>query len=395
MNETLSYDFVAPPKIVFGWGRRREVGTLGRTLGRRAMILSGLPAAVAADVLGEIRELLSTQDIEPTLVETILHEPEVQDVDRVARELRGNAANRGCFLLAIGGGAAIDLAKAAAVVATNRQSPTVADYLENVGRGLKIVEPPLPVLAMPTTAGTGRRGDPQRGHFVVRSALQEESSRRPHPAADRPGRSGADGPRAAGGDRGQRHGRDHATHRKLHLAEGPADSPGPGGAGTAAGGAGDCRGGGERPFADGAGADVACGAALRHGAGQLGAGAGPRRCPGPGHPLPRAARHGLRRDAAGGVADQSRGAAGRIGHAGPACSSASRPRLPDGEAVDALIEKIEALCRRVGVPPRLADLGVRHDQIPALVKSSRGQSMSGNPRDVSDAELTRLLEKML
>ena len=58
MNDTLSYDFVAPPKIVFGWGRRREVGTLGRTLGRRAMILSGLPPAVAADVLGEIRELL-------------------------------------------------------------------------------------------------------------------------------------------------------------------------------------------------------------------------------------------------------------------------------------------------------------------------------------------------
>ena len=40
------------------------------------------------------------------------------------------------------------------------------------------------------------------------------------------------------------------------------------------------------------------------------------------------------------------------------------PAAPDGEAVDLLIEKIEALCRRVGVPPRLADLGVRHDQIP-------------------------------
>src|SRR5271165_4098689 len=155
MNETISYDFVAPPKICFGWGRRREVGTLGRTLGRRAMILSGLPPAIASDVLGELRGLLSAQDIEPTLVETILHEPEVQDVDRVARELRGNAASRGGFVLAIGGGAAIDLAKAAAVVATNRQSHTVADYLESVGRGLRIVDPPMPVLAMPTTAGTG------------------------------------------------------------------------------------------------------------------------------------------------------------------------------------------------------------------------------------------------
>ena len=97
MNGHLSYEFVVPPRIVFGWGRRRDVGTLGRTLGRRAMVLSGLPPAVATDVLGEIRELLSTADIESTLVETILHEPEVQDVDRVAAELRGHAASRGCF----------------------------------------------------------------------------------------------------------------------------------------------------------------------------------------------------------------------------------------------------------------------------------------------------------
>ncbi len=61
----------------------------------------------------------------------------------------------GDFMLAIGGGAAIDLAKAAGAMAANDQSPTVKDYLENVGRDLKIVNPPLPVLAMPTTAGTG------------------------------------------------------------------------------------------------------------------------------------------------------------------------------------------------------------------------------------------------
>ena len=155
MFDTLAYDFVTPPKIVFGWGRRRELGGLARSLGHRAMILSGLPAAVAADVLGEIREMLATNDIDSTLLDTILHEPEVQDVDRLAAELRGYALGRGHFLLAIGGGAAIDLAKAAAVVATNRQSPTVVDYLEGVGRGLRIVDPPLPVMAMPTTAGTG------------------------------------------------------------------------------------------------------------------------------------------------------------------------------------------------------------------------------------------------
>ncbi|MBD3161169.1 MAG: iron-containing alcohol dehydrogenase, partial [Candidatus Eisenbacteria bacterium] len=54
-----------------------------------------------------------------------------------------------------GGGAAVDLAKGAAAMATNTESPTVKDFLEGVGRGLKLVEEPLPVLAMPTTAGTG------------------------------------------------------------------------------------------------------------------------------------------------------------------------------------------------------------------------------------------------
>jgi hypothetical protein len=37
----LEYDFFAPPSIVFGWGRRRELGTLAAKLGRRAFVVSG------------------------------------------------------------------------------------------------------------------------------------------------------------------------------------------------------------------------------------------------------------------------------------------------------------------------------------------------------------------
>ena len=64
-------------------------------------------------------------------------------------------ANNGDFVLAVGGGSAIDLAKAAAAMVTNDASASVGDYLEGVGRGLQITQPPLPVMAMPTTAGTG------------------------------------------------------------------------------------------------------------------------------------------------------------------------------------------------------------------------------------------------
>jgi len=53
------------------------------------------------------------------------------------------------------------------------------------------------------------------------------------------------------------------------------------------------------------------------------------------------------------------------------------------------------LCDEVSVPRRLADLGIGADKIPALVKSSRGSSMSGNPRQLSDEELTEILEGIL
>jgi alcohol dehydrogenase class IV len=49
----------------------------------------------------------------------------------------------------------------------------------------------------------------------------------------------------------------------------------------------------------------------------------------------------------------------------------------------------------VGVPRRLSQVGVKREQIPAIVKGSRGSSMSGNPRQLSDDELTAILGKLL
>jgi alcohol dehydrogenase class IV len=71
--------------------------------------------------------------------------------------------------------------------------------------------------------------------------------------------------------------------------------------------------------------------------------------------------------------------------------SPSSPR----QAVDWFIAEIELLCRRVGVPQRLSDVGVGREQIPAIVASSRGASMSGNPRELSDHELADILEGLL
>ena len=158
---------------------------------------------------------------------TILHEPEVTDVDRLAAELRQLHAGPGDLMLGLGGGAAIDLAKASAAMAVEQQSPTVKDYLENVGRDLKILGDPLPVLAMPTTAGTGTEATRNAVISCYDPPVQEEPARHADPAADRAGGPGAHRERSGRGDRGQRHGRHHPTAGELHLAQGAARFPRP------------------------------------------------------------------------------------------------------------------------------------------------------------------------
>jgi alcohol dehydrogenase class IV len=70
-------------------------------------------------------------------------------------------------------------------------------------------------------------------------------------------------------------------------------------------------------------------------------------------------------------------------------TSSSREAAPE-----LLVERITELCRSVGVPQRLRELGVLQEQIPALVTASHGNSLSGNPRDVTDDELRDLLEAL-
>ena len=64
-------------------------------------------------------------------------------------------------------------------------------------------------------------------------------------------------------------------------------------------------------------------------------------------------------------------------------------------SADEFITCIENLGKAIGIPEKLRDLGVRREQIPALVAGSHGNSMAGNPREVSDSELAALLESML
>jgi alcohol dehydrogenase class IV len=149
------YDFLAPQQIVFGWGRRAEIGPLAKSLGSRAFVVSGSRTLEANGSIDELCRSMQSAGVSTERLATQTREPEVNDVDAAVERLLSLGVHDGDCVIAIGGGSAIDLAKAVAALATNRQGKSVKDFLEGVGCGLKIERPPLPLLAMPTTAGTG------------------------------------------------------------------------------------------------------------------------------------------------------------------------------------------------------------------------------------------------
>ena len=113
--QPITYDFVSPSPIVFGWGRRVEIGRLASRIARRAFVVCGSRTLEQSGLPQQFDVLLRQAGVEPIPVpRPTRHEPEVADVDELTRWLIERGATDGDCLIAVGGGSTIDLAKAAA-----------------------------------------------------------------------------------------------------------------------------------------------------------------------------------------------------------------------------------------------------------------------------------------
>ncbi len=141
----MKFEFTAPHRIIFGLGTLQQVGKIAAALGSRALVVTGVAAARVRPLL----ELLAGEGIGHVLY-LVESEPTVA----MAQEAAGLAQREGCtFVIGIGGGSAMDTAKAAAAFLTNPGDPY--DHLEVVGQGKPLRSTPAPWIAIPTTAGTG------------------------------------------------------------------------------------------------------------------------------------------------------------------------------------------------------------------------------------------------
>ena len=140
-----NFEFATAAHIVFGHDRITELPSLARQFGSRAMVVTGRTSARLESVLSSLR----TGGIEITPF-SIGTEPDVHTVQTGAR-----LAVESCceVVVGIGGGSVIDGAKAVAALATNPGD--VFDYLEVIGKAHALANFALPIIAVPTTAGTG------------------------------------------------------------------------------------------------------------------------------------------------------------------------------------------------------------------------------------------------
>ena len=141
----MRFEFATAGRIVFGPGTIRELPAIAMSYGRRAMVVTGKDRIRRAGIIAD----LEAAGLNCTIF-GVAGEPTVDLVREGAEALRAAACE---VVVAVGGGSVIDAGKAIAALAANPGD--VLDYLEIVGRGNALPHPPVPYIAVPTTAGTG------------------------------------------------------------------------------------------------------------------------------------------------------------------------------------------------------------------------------------------------
>lgn len=139
------FSFISPQSIHFGRGQSQQTAALAKSFGEAALLVHGASARRAEWLIKSCQNAgLTTKTI------SCQSEPSLPDIELALAQLEGFHPN---VVIALGGGSVIDFAKALA--ALMRCSGRPLDYLEIVGGGKPIDHPPIPMIALPTTAGTG------------------------------------------------------------------------------------------------------------------------------------------------------------------------------------------------------------------------------------------------
>lgn len=146
----MEFQYYLPVNLVFGRGKSDIIGEKAKELGKKALIVTGGKSTKSSGLLTKVREQLKSNGVTFTVYDRVTPNPLTTTVYEGAQL----ALEEGCDLIvALGGGSSIDTAKGIAFQAVN--GGDINDYIY----GRKISNKALPILAVPTTCGTGSEGN--------------------------------------------------------------------------------------------------------------------------------------------------------------------------------------------------------------------------------------------
>jgi alcohol dehydrogenase class IV len=141
----MNFEFATATRIIFGPGSASQLGPNIKGYGHRALLVTGGNPQRAGRILSN----LSENSVSAVLF-SIKGEPEISKIENGVALARKEQCD---VVIGFGGGSVMDAAKAIAAMMTNEGE--LLDYLEVIGRGKHLAHRSAPVIAIPTTTGTG------------------------------------------------------------------------------------------------------------------------------------------------------------------------------------------------------------------------------------------------
>lgn len=146
MNLLKLYSFRMPRNILFGINASEKAGERAKELGGKKVLIVTDRVLQPSGAIEKVEKSLENSGMQSLIYDEITTEPTTVHVNKGADIFRSQKCD---LVVALGGGSCIDAGKGIAVLGTN--PGVIADY---EGRG-KIKTPKSPMIAIPTTAGTG------------------------------------------------------------------------------------------------------------------------------------------------------------------------------------------------------------------------------------------------
>ena len=146
----LGFEWYAPTKIICGQNSIDELGVFSRLLGKEALLVTGLESMRRLGYVDRAKQSLEREGIIVQIYEGIPSEPEFNDITPLVQFARSNPPD---FIVALGGGSVIDAAKCAAIATTHPGN--ILDYCRGGRYANQITPSVLPVVAIPSTSGSG------------------------------------------------------------------------------------------------------------------------------------------------------------------------------------------------------------------------------------------------